>query len=132
MIGIDTNVLVRYLVQDDAEQAARATAFLSSECTSERPGWINRIVLCQLVWVLERSYRSSREEIAGVLEALAQTAELQVENLASVWNALRAYRDHQADFADALLAATNLAHGCETTVTFDKKAARLAGMRSLT
>lgn len=131
MIGIDTNVLVRFFVQDDAGQAARAAEFLKSECTPENPGWINRIVLCELVWVLEGTYNSSREEIAAVLEALAQTAEVRIEDLARVWSALRAYRDHNADFADALISETNLAHGCESTVTLDRKATGLAGMRPL-
>lgn len=131
MIGIDTNILVRYFTQDDAEQAKAATEFLKSECTTERPGWVNRIALCELVWVLERVYRSSREEIANVLEVLIQTAEFQIEDLTCVWNALSVYRDENVDFSDALLAATNLAHGCELTITFDRKAANLPGMRPL-
>lgn len=131
MIGVDTNVLVRYFVQDDQKQAAAAEVFLRSECTAERPGWINRIVLCELVWVLERVYRSPREEVAGVLEALVQTAEFQVENLDAVWNALRAYRDRSADFADTLLSTTNLMHGCSKTVTFDRGGAVFPGMELL-
>lgn len=132
MIGIDTNVLVRYIVQDDIEQASKAAALLKSKCTREQPAWINKIVLCELVWVLERAYKSPRDEIANVLEAITQTAEFQIEDLGCVWAALGAYRRQDTDFADALIAATNLARGCSTTVTFDRKATRLSGMSLLT
>lgn len=131
MTGVDTNILVRYFVQDDPEQAAAAAAFLESECTATQPGWINRIVLCELVWVLERAYRSPREEIADIVQTLAQTAEFELEDLDSVWRALGIYRNQGVDFADALLAATNAVRGCDATVMFDRKAARIAGMRLL-
>lgn len=88
----------------------------------------NRVALCELVWVLERAYKCPRAEIADTIEALAQTAELQIEDLASVWAAVRVYRHDNIDFADALLSLVNTGHGCETTVTFDRRAARLEGM----
>lgn len=131
MIGIDTNLLVRHLVQDDEKQARLARDFFRRECSVESPGWINRIVLCELTWVLERAYRYTREEVAGALGALAQTAEFRLEDSAAVWSALGSYREGVADFADALLAVTNREQGCSTTATLDRKAARLAGMRLL-
>jgi len=131
VIGIDTNVLVRYFVQDDPGQTALASELLTMRCTAESPGWINRVVLCEFVWVLERAYKCPRAEIAGVIEVLAQTAELQIEDLGSVWTAVRVYRRDNVDFADALLSSVNLGHGCGTTVTFDRRAGRLEGMHLL-
>lgn len=131
MIGIDTNLLVRHLVQDDDKQARLAREFFRRECSVDNPGWINRIVLCELTWVLERAYQYSRKEVADAMEALAQTAEFRLEDSASVWKALGRYREGTADFADALIAATNCENGCGTTATLDRKAARLEGMRFL-
>jgi len=80
MTGIDTNVLVRYLVQDDAEQARKATHFISNECASDNPGLINRIVLCELVWVLESSYGYPRAQVAFTLEKILRTTQFKVED----------------------------------------------------
>jgi predicted nucleic-acid-binding protein len=131
MIGIDTNLLVRHLVEDDERQARLARELFRRECSVDEPGWINRIVLCELVWVLERAYEYPRAQIADALEALAQTAEFRLEDSAAAWSALGAYRRGAADFADALLAATNRERGCENTITLDRKAARLDAMRLL-
>jgi len=131
MIGLDTNVLVRFLVQDDAEQSALAAEFLRENCTTDNPGWINRIVLCELAWVLERAYGCSREEIRNTLVALCRSGELAVEDPSCVWRAIEAYGSGKADFADALMVETNLRSECEETVTFDREAARLRGARLL-
>jgi predicted nucleic-acid-binding protein len=122
---------VRHFVEDDAAQAYAVRLFFRRELSVENPGWINRVVLCEPVWVLERAYRCTREQIIAALEALAQTAEFRLENLPAVWRALHAYKGNGADFADALLAVTNRECGCKVTVTFDRKAARLDGMRVL-
>jgi predicted nucleic-acid-binding protein len=129
--GIDTNVLIRHLVQDDREQANRATEFITEFCSRENPAFINRIVLCETVWVLDSAYGYSREEISGVLERVLQTQQFAIEDIHAAWVALRLYRDGAADFADCLLADTNLQAGCEETVTLDRKASRAAGMRLL-
>jgi len=131
MIGLDTNVLVRFLVQDDAEQAALADEFLREHCTHENPGWINRIVLCELVWILERAYGCSREEVRNTLVGLCRSSELAVEDPSSVWRAIEAYGSGRADFADALMVETNLLCECEETVTFDREAAGPRGARLL-
>jgi predicted nucleic-acid-binding protein len=131
MIGIDTSLLVRHLVQDDEAQARLARDLFRRECSADDPGWINRIVLSELTWVLERAYDYRRAQIADALEALARTAEFLLEDGAAVWSALRSYRQGTADFADALLAAINRDRGCETTVTLDRKAGRLESMRLL-
>ena len=130
MIGIDTNVLVRYLVQDDPEQAARATRFIVHGCSSDEPCLINRVVLCELVWVLEGAYRYGRGKVSEALEGILRTAQLKVEDHQEAWTALRQYRAG-SDFADALIAVVNQREGCEHTVTFDRKAARLAGFVAL-
>ena len=131
MKGIDTNVLVRLLTGDDAAQQQRAQTYLASSCSAESPGFVNRIVIVELVWVLESAYGYSREQIASALDGLLRTQELAVEDAAGVSVALNAYRIG-ADFADALIGATNAAAGYAETVTFDRRAAKsLAGFRAL-
>jgi predicted nucleic-acid-binding protein len=125
MNGLDTNVLIRFLVRDDADQAAAADAFLGRACSRSGPCLINRIVLCELVWMLDRGYRYRRGRIATVIESILRTEEFVVENAAEAWAALKAYRDGRADFADGLIGRTNAALGCATTATFDKRASRL-------
>jgi predicted nucleic-acid-binding protein len=130
MTGIDTNVLVRYLVQDDPEQARKATRFITNECSSEAPGLINRIVLCELVWVLETAYGYARENVAFALEKILRTAQFKIEDHQEAWSSFREYQDG-ADFADSFIAAVNRRLGCEQTVTFDHKASRRSGFASL-
>lgn len=125
MIGLDTNVLVRYLVKDDPAQARIASQVISRDCTRESPGFINRIVLCEVVWVLETAYGYPKETIAGVLEKLFRTSQLQVEDVQTAWSAFRSYQKGKADFADCLLGTVNRQHGCERTVTFDQQAGKL-------
>lgn len=131
MTGLDTNVLVRYVVRDDEAQAKAAAAFIAEHCTPQSPGWINRIVLCELAWVLQSAYKFSRSEICGLLDRLLRTRQLRVEDLPQAWQALAAYRSGKGDFADALLAWTNRDQGCEMTATFDREAASFGGFRLL-
>lgn len=130
MTGIDTNVLVRYLVQDDAEQARKATYFITNECSTDDTGLINRIVLCELVWVLETAYEYPRSAVAMALEKILRTAQFTVEDHQEAWLAFRDYQNG-ADFADALIAAINRRFGCGVTVTFDRRASRPAGFAAL-
>ena len=130
MKGIDTNVLLRYLVQDDADQARRASRFLFEECTVEDPGLVNRVVLCELVWVLQSGYGYSRVEVVHALDAIMSAVQLNVEDRHEATAAVEAYRDG-ADFADALIATINRRLGCEHTATLDRKAARRPGFVSL-
>ena len=85
MIGIDTNVLVRHLVQDDPRQAHAATQVITKQCTRDNPGFINRIVLCELVWVLESAYGYSKDTIVNVLDRLLRTSQLRVEDAQTAW-----------------------------------------------
>jgi predicted nucleic-acid-binding protein len=130
LVGIDTNVLVRYLIRDDAEQTRRAVRFLEHECTNEDRGILNAVVLTELVWVLESVYRYQRPQIAIVIDGLLHTTQLKIEDSEDVSAALREYA-RGADFTDALIAAINRRLGCVHTVTFDRKAARRPGFLAL-
>ena len=123
MNGLDTNALGRYGTQDDAAQAKEATKCITSECTTNDPCQIDRVVLCELVWVLESGYGYSRDQIGEFMESLLRTREF--ESRDSALAPLRQYRRGQADFADALIGAANRDTGCKTTFTFDRKAAGL-------
>ena len=129
MIGLDTNVLVRHLVQDDPGQSRKATQVITTQCTRDDPGFINRIVLCELVWVLEGAYGYSKNTIVAVLEKLLRTSQLKIEDPQAAWTAFRLYQTGKADFADCLLGTSNRLGGCETTVTFDHAAGKLEGFR---
>ena len=123
MIGFDTNVLLRALLDDDAEQSPLARRRLSM-LTSERPGFVATGVQLELYWVFERRYRLSREEIADTFDALLEVSSLAFENLEALVRALHLYRTSNADLSDALIVECNRARGCENTLTFDKRAAR--------
>ena len=122
MIGLDTNVLVRYVVQDDPGQVARATALIETECSTGNPGRVDPVVLCELVWVLERGYRYDRATVASVLRRILTVEELQVPNADLAWRALRGYEIGNADFADHLIGISNATGGATTTYSFDSKA----------
>jgi predicted nucleic-acid-binding protein len=104
MIGLDTNVLVRYIADDDALQSAVAARIIES-FSSESPGYVPVVVVAEVVWVLQFSYRFSKQEIVEVLEKLLRSSELLVENAEIVDRALRAFRASRADFPDCLIAS---------------------------
>lgn len=131
MIGLDTNVIVRYIVQDEPSQAAKATELIEG-LSGEAPGYVTLITVVELVWVLQSCYQASRVQIVEVLESLLRTRELVVERAETVWQALRTYAASQADLADCLIERSAHAAGCEGTYTFDKAAAKSAGMVLLT
>ncbi len=124
MKALDTNVLVRYLVQDDPNQSPKATHYIEKYCTTDEPCFIGHITLCELAWVLERLYNQDRANIASVIEKLLQIGQLEVMEPQTVWRALRDYKQSNADFPDHLLARVNEKNGCDITITFDKKAAK--------
>ena len=131
MIGIDTNVLVRYLAQDDPKQSAVATRFIEGRLTTENPGFVSTITLCEIAWVLADSYGADRKRIRDAMEGLLATKQLVIERSELVWKALRAWEGVPADFSDALIGQLAIAHGGEKTVTFDRTAARLPGFEFL-
>jgi predicted nucleic-acid-binding protein len=123
MIGLDTNVLIRYIVRDDAKQAAAATRLIEFRCTTDSPGLVNPIVLCELVWVLTKGYGYGREIAGGVIRRILAVKELQVQNAEQVWRAVRLLEQGKADFADYLIGVSNKDAGAATTFTFDREAA---------
>ncbi len=132
MIGLDTNVLVRYLVQDDEVQSSIASKIIDG-LTQDDPGFISSVVLAETSWVLATSsYRLGREEIGEVIDALLRSHDLVFENAEAKYRALAVYRGGASvDFADTLIAETAKLSGARETVTFDQKAAREGGMRLL-
>ncbi len=130
MIAVDTNVLVRYIAQDDEAQAATATRLIEQECSESRPAFIAMVVLVELIWVLESCYPSSRAQLVAVLEQVLRTRQFHVQEADVVWQAVRRFAISKADFADCLIDSVARASGCEFTATFDKAAAA-AGMKLL-
>ena len=126
MRGIDTNVLVRYLIQDDLAQLRAASRFIEDDCSEQEPGLVNQIVLAELVWVLERGYKLDRSAIVAALDALLLARQLSIEHPDDVREAISDYLKG-ADFADSLIAACNARLGCEYTVTLDRGPARRSG-----
>jgi predicted nucleic-acid-binding protein len=131
MIGLDTNVLVRYFTEDDPTQARRAARLIENQLTSDAPGYVSCIVLVELVWVLLRSYRAPPATVVEIIEGLLASPHIVVEHKSVARRALQAYRDGGGDFADILIAQLNLDAGCESTFTFDRAAAKLSGFRLL-
>ena len=127
MTGLDTNVLVRYVMQDDPRQSPRATSLIES-LTPEEPGFVPVVVLVELVWVLSGSYGLERAQVATVLSTLLRSKELVVDRADLVTQALRRYSASGADFADALIERLSAAAGCPATMTFDAGAVKAAGM----
>ena len=130
MIGVDTNVLVRYFVRDELHQTQAADELLDA-LSHDEPGWICLIVLVELVWALRFTYRFERAKIVGTIEALLRSRDVVLEQEATVRQALLLFRNSNADFADCLISSLARAAGCSKTVTFDKVAARDAGMELL-
>lgn len=127
MIGLDTNVIVRYLTQDDAVESRKATELVEGRLTADRPGFVSIVAMIEAVWVLDRAYNLSPKEIAAAVERMLQTEVLLVENEQEVFVAMVALREGRGLFADALIAALGVRAGCKYTLTFDHKALRLSG-----
>jgi predicted nucleic-acid-binding protein len=127
MIGLDTNVLVRYIMQDDPKQSRKATQLIEG-LSNEKPGFLPLVVVVELVWVLSSSYGLKRDEIADALVLLLRSKELVVDRADLVLQAQRRFAKGGADFADCLIERIAYAQGCEATMTFDAGAAKAAGM----
>jgi predicted nucleic-acid-binding protein len=129
-IGLDTNVIVRYLTHDDAAQTIAAVKLMDS-LSSDSPGFVSSIVVIELVWVLEVSYRFKKNEIEQVLDSLLRSKELVIERAEIVWQALRKFSASRADFSDCLIERCGHAAECQYTVTFDRNAVNADGMKLL-
>jgi predicted nucleic-acid-binding protein len=127
MIGLDTNVLVRYIMQDDAKQSLKAATLLES-LTVEEPGFVSLVSVVELGWVLSSSYDLDREQVAQALELMMRTKTVVVDRADEVMKALRVFKASSADFADCLIERTAASAGCAKTMTFDGGAAKAAGM----
>jgi predicted nucleic-acid-binding protein len=126
MIGLGTNVVVRYLVQDDPVQSRRATEIVERRLSRRNPGFVSVVAIAETVWVLDRAYRFSHEDIVAAIERTLRTDALVVENEQEVFAAMTALKEGRGSFADALIGALGAAAGCSATLTFDRKALRLS------
>ena len=131
MIGIDTNVLVRYITQDDEVQSGIATEFIENYCLSGNKIFVNNLVICELVWVLKKCYKLSKPKTINVIENILQISQFSIENVQIMWQALTDYKKGPADFADYVVGRTNTFNNCDETVTFDEKASKSKGFSLL-
>jgi predicted nucleic-acid-binding protein len=131
VIGLDTNVLVRYLTQDDAQQAAKANAVVAEAASGGGRCYIDPIVLCELTWVLREAYERPKADLIKTLDLMLATRQFEIGDKDAVRQAVEAYRTGRADFADYLIGGRNLAAGCGETVTFDRRLDRTTGFRRL-
>lgn len=120
MMGFDANILVRYLVQDDPAHTAKVMTLVGHLVETGEPAFLNLVVLCETVWVLDRGYGYPRATIADVLEKLLLTQQFEFEDRDTCWKALGRFKSGTADFADYIIGEKNVSLGCEGTVTFDR------------
>lgn len=125
MIGLDTNILVRYLAQDDAAQAALATALIEHDLSEREPGFVSLVVVVECCWVLKRIYGATRADIRSTVADLLDIRQLVIEQRAVVASALVRLGSAAGEFADALIAEIATRSGCDRIATFDRSAARV-------
>jgi len=130
MIGLDTNVVVRYIMQDDASQSAKATKLIES-LSEDRPGFVSLVSIIELYWVLTSCYGLTDDQFKEALDVLLRARQIIVDRAEQVARASRAFDPGRADFADCLIERISASAGCEQTLTFDVNAARHAGMTLL-
>jgi predicted nucleic-acid-binding protein len=131
MIGLDTNVILRYLLQDDLEQTRHANQIVDQELSEQCPGFISLVTVLEIVWVLRSLLKQNPSQIASHIENLLIADSLEVQNEQQVFDAVSALKSGTGEFEDALIGALNAWAGCSHTVTFDRKAARLSGFRAI-
>jgi predicted nucleic-acid-binding protein len=125
MMGLDTNILIRYLTQDDPVQSLKATEIIEHRLSPANTGFVSVVTIAEVVWVLDRAYGLTAREIAAAIERMLQVEVLVVENEQEVFAAMVALKQGHGAFADALIAELGARVGCIYTLTFDKKALRL-------
>lgn len=131
MIGLDTNILVRYLTQDDRRLSPKANALIEQQLTRENPGFVSVVVMAETVWVLRGCYSLSETELGDAIERLLSSEALVVEYEEHVFGAMRLMLTRGAEFADALVGLLAARAGCTHTLTFDRRASRLPGFAPL-
>jgi predicted nucleic-acid-binding protein len=127
MIGLDTNVMVRYIMQDDAKQSPLANRLIES-LSAQTPGFVTVVSIVELAWVLGSAYGLDRSQLVAAVEALLRTKEIVVERAELVWKALRLFGSTNGDFADCLIERCAAAAGCDRTMTFDRGSVKACGM----
>jgi predicted nucleic-acid-binding protein len=131
MIGLDTNVLLRYLLQDDEVQGQKASRAISQAVARRESLFISVVALCEAVWVLESAYKQRKAEIVSVLDGLLETSGFEIEDRDLVRAAVDDYRSHKADFADCWIGRTGEAQQCRYTLTFERSLKTLEMFRVL-
>ena len=130
MFGLDTNLLVRYLAQDDPVQSPKATQIIEKRLTARDPGFVSIVAMVETVWVLDRAYGLTTQEISAAVERMLQTDVLVVENEQEVFTAMTALKEGRGSFSDAIIAAPGSKAGCSYTLTFDQGALRISGFET--
>lgn len=120
MKALDTNILARYLRDDNPMQSRRAAHFIQRAVNRNEPLYLNHIVLCELVWILSAVYEHRKDEIVTMIEAVLLTGQFQFEDKSSIESALEDYKTSKADFPDCLIGRRSRAAGSESTLTFDR------------
>jgi len=131
MLGIDTNVLVRYFTKDDDIQTKLAEKLLDKYSGEAGSIFINNIVICELIWVLNRLYKYNKVQIIILLREILCTIEFSFENQSLLTRSVLDYEDSDVDFADILIGNINLNNNCTTTFTFDKTASDLKSFEKI-
>jgi predicted nucleic-acid-binding protein len=131
MRGLDTNVLVRYLVADDAQQTALAVGLVEQSRRAGGHLYISALMLCETVWVLNGTYGQAKAEIIRALELILRTKQFQLENDILVRRSLDAFRDGKGDFADYVIGEICREAGCQDGITFDRRLKGAAGFTLL-
>jgi len=131
MLGVDTNVLVRYLIRDEQPQYQKARRLIDREVAKGEPVFVSLLVLLETEWVLRSRYELAKADVIAAFSALLDTADLAFEDEPSIENAVYSWKDSAADFADCLIEARNRRLGCRATATFDGRALKLAGFISV-
>ncbi len=131
MLGVDTNVLVRYLTRDDKSQYGKARRLIAREVAKGEPVLVSLLILLETEWVLRSRYELAKADIVTAFSALLDTTDLAFEDEPSVENAIYSWKDSAAEFADCLIEARNRRIGCRATATFDSRALKLPGFTSV-
>jgi predicted nucleic-acid-binding protein len=131
MIGLDTNVILRYLLQDDPNQTLQANQIVDRQLSEKNPGFISLATVLEIVWVLRSLLKQNPSQISSLLENFLIADSLEVQNEQQVFDAVVALKSGTGEFEDALIGALNAWAGCSHTLTFDQKAARLNHFRAI-
>ena len=132
MIGLDTNILVRYFMRDDPAQYAKTRHLIDEVLTPQRPGYVSLIVLVEFIWVLGRSFRIDRDGISRAVSTILNSLDIRVEDEPLVHQAYTGFVSSRVDLADLIISLTNMRAGCEFTVSFDADAISSELMKAVT